>query len=277
ASELSRDRAAGPAAAAAVLPKPAPWKQGGGADQLHKKELMRHARRDVELQKRAAQERAERKAAAAAARERQGAATGWGPGSQDAKPAPSLFPGRYLRGEIPASVEHGGGIVNTLVWICPLQQLDYDHYLPVFFDGICCLEEPCRLLARRGALDLLEAARAEPERILPSVREIVKGVRQACLTRDAAALVYVCEVVSALTSLGPAVAAALVPHYRMFLGVLNLYYLRTRNLGDAMDYQQRTGGDVGERVQALCQLLERTGGRGAFATIKNCVPTCERG
>ena len=39
-------------------------------------------------------------------------------------------------GYVPCSVEHGQGEGNALVWVCPLQQLDYDHYLPVFLEGI---------------------------------------------------------------------------------------------------------------------------------------------
>lgn len=38
---------------------------------------------------------------------------------------------------------------SALVWVCPLEQLDYDHYLPMFFDGIRCLQEPCTTLARQ--------------------------------------------------------------------------------------------------------------------------------
>lgn len=42
-----------------------------------------------------------------------------------------------------------GNTANALVWLCPLEQLDYDHYLPMFFDGIRCLEDPCKMLARQ--------------------------------------------------------------------------------------------------------------------------------
>lgn len=38
---------------------------------------------------------------------------------------------------------------SALVWVCPLEQLDYEYYLPMFFDGIRCLEEPCTTLARQ--------------------------------------------------------------------------------------------------------------------------------
>lgn len=60
----------------------------------------------------------------------------------------SMFPNRYLRGELPCTIEHGvRGIFFTVLfplsllglylsWVCPLENLDYDYYLPIFFDGL---------------------------------------------------------------------------------------------------------------------------------------------
>ena len=46
----------------------------------------------------------------------------------------SMFPNRYTRGELPCTIEHGvRGLY--LSWVCPLENLDYDYYLPIFFDG----------------------------------------------------------------------------------------------------------------------------------------------
>lgn len=45
---------------------------------------------------------------------------------------------------------------NALVWVCPLEQLDYDYYLPMFFDGIRCLEDPCMTLARQVLSRIIE-------------------------------------------------------------------------------------------------------------------------
>jgi hypothetical protein len=50
---------------------------------------------------------------------------------------PSMFPDRYLRGELPCSIEHGVS-GQYLSWVCPLENLDYDYYLPLFFDGESC-------------------------------------------------------------------------------------------------------------------------------------------
>jgi hypothetical protein len=58
---------------------------------------------------------------------------------QDLKPATvkvpaSMFPNRYTRGELPCIIEHG--VKGFLSWVCPLENLDYDYYLPIFFDGM---------------------------------------------------------------------------------------------------------------------------------------------
>lgn len=50
----------------------------------------------------------------------------------------SMFPNRYARGELPCSIEHGRG-GQYLSWVCPLENLDYDYYLPIFFDGTPCI------------------------------------------------------------------------------------------------------------------------------------------
>ena len=45
-----------------------------------------------------------------------------------------MLPNRYLRGELPCTIEHGGK-GHYLSWACPLENLDYEYYLPIFFDG----------------------------------------------------------------------------------------------------------------------------------------------
>lgn len=46
----------------------------------------------------------------------------------------SMLPNRYIRGELPCTIEHGTK-GHYLSWVCPLENLDYDYYLPLFFDG----------------------------------------------------------------------------------------------------------------------------------------------
>ena len=95
----------------------------------------------------------------------------------------TLFPVRYKRGELPCAIEHRSS-ANGLSWVCPLHNLDYEHYLPIFFDGVRCTEDPYKFMARQvrkvgrrssapslhsplspdaqGAHELLEASPATP-------------------------------------------------------------------------------------------------------------------
>ncbi|CAM9099660.1 unnamed protein product, partial [Discosporangium mesarthrocarpum] len=182
---------------------------------------------------------------------------------------PSKFPERYSRGEVPCS-RH---TANTLVWVCPLEQLDYEHYLPMFFDGIRCTEDPCKTIARQGVCDLLDAACGDPERILSSLPSIVRAVRLAVTSKKNDILIFTCKALRLLVSGNREVGEALVGYYKMFLTIFNLFLHQTKNLGDAMDYSQRNGGDIGDAIQETVETLERHGGKNAFVNIKHCIPT----
>lgn len=82
----------------------------------------------------------------------------------------SMLPNRYIRGELPCTIEHGA--VKYLSWACPLENLDYEYYLPLFFDGLQCDDMIVGFIARQGIEDMLYASRGSPERIksvLPSL------------------------------------------------------------------------------------------------------------
>ena len=49
--------------------------------------------------------------------------------------AESMLPNRYIRGELPCTIEHGVS-GKYLSWASPLEYLDYEYYLPIFFDGL---------------------------------------------------------------------------------------------------------------------------------------------
>jgi hypothetical protein len=65
----------------------------------------------------------------------------------------SMLPNRYIRGELPCTIEHGKG-GRYLSWACPLENLDYEYYLPLFFDGLQCKEYPISFITRQGLLYL---------------------------------------------------------------------------------------------------------------------------
>ena len=70
----------------------------------------------------------------------------------------SLLPRRYTRGELPCSVEHRSSGL-ALSWMCPLHNLDYEHYLPIFMDGIRCNDNPYKFIAKQAVKELIDDAR----------------------------------------------------------------------------------------------------------------------
>ena len=59
----------------------------------------------------------------------------------------------YDRGDLPVTIEHGPQ--NKINWKVEIQQLDYHHYLPIFFEGIREKMDPYRFLAVQGVFDML--------------------------------------------------------------------------------------------------------------------------
>jgi hypothetical protein len=146
----------------------------------------------------------------------------------------SMFPNRYLRGELPCTIEHGvRGLY--LSWVCPLDNLDYDYYLPIFFDGsppllllsssqssgLQCTEEHIVFLAKQvtlltslldpfslgnppppplsppqGIEDMLYACNGNAERVLPSLPKFVRPLRNALSKFNVPILLNVLQVLT---------------------------------------------------------------------------------
>jgi hypothetical protein len=71
----------------------------------------------------------------------------------------------YDRGDLPVTIEHGPQ--NKIKWKVEIQQLDYHHYLPIFFEGIREKMDPYRFLAVQGVFDMLEAGGAKVLPVIP--------------------------------------------------------------------------------------------------------------
>ena len=61
----------------------------------------------------------------------------------------SLFPKIYSRGGLPCTIAHKAGGF-ALSWSCPIEELDYEHYLPIFMDGVRCVRHPYKFIAREA-------------------------------------------------------------------------------------------------------------------------------
>lgn len=89
----------------------------------------------------------------------------------------------YDRGDFPISVNHDakGNKINWKVSLpdsahdkVDIEKLDYHHYLPLFFSGLCETEEPYAFLARQGIHDLLDKG---GNKILPVVPQLIIPIK----------------------------------------------------------------------------------------------------
>ena len=122
---------------------------------------------------------------------------------------------RYLRGELPCTIEHG---INGkyLSWACPLEHLDYEYYLPLFFDGLQVKEHVVSFLARQGIEDMLFASKGHPERIIPIVPMLARPLRNALSKYDTDLLLGVLKAIQQLVTCNVGVGEALMPYGKQF-------------------------------------------------------------
>jgi hypothetical protein len=85
----------------------------------------------------------------------------------------------YDRGDLPVTIEHGPQ--NKINWKVEISQLDYHHYLPIFFEGIREKIDPYRFLAVQGVFDMLEKGGAK---VLPVIPQLIIPIKTALNTRD---------------------------------------------------------------------------------------------
>lgn len=93
--------------------------------------------------------------------------------------AASEFRRFYDRGDLPIAIEHGGH--NRIYWKVDVAQLDYHHYLPIFFEGIREKSDPYRFLSIQGTFDMLEKGGAK---VLPVIPQLIIPIKTALNTRD---------------------------------------------------------------------------------------------
>jgi hypothetical protein len=176
----------------------------------------------------------------------------------------------YERGDLPISIEHGPQ--NRIAWKVDIQQLDYHHYLPIFFEGIREKADPYRFLAVQGVFDMLEKGGAK---VLPVIPQLIIPIKTALNTRDSEVIAITLKILQALVTCSDTVGEALVPYYRQILPIFNLYKTKNMNLGDKIQYGQRKGVILGDLIQQTLELFEMHGGEDAFINIKYMIPTYE--
>jgi hypothetical protein len=176
---------------------------------------------------------------------------------------------------------------NVVQWKVAVDQLDYHHYLPIFFEGIREKHEPYRFLSVQGTFDMLEKGGAK---VLPVIPQLIIPIKSkfriwpfkprivfsaALNTRDIEIIQITLKVLQALVLCSDTIGEALVPYYRQILPVLNLYKTKNMNLGDKIDYAQRKTLNLGDLIQQTLEIFETHGGEDAFINIKYMVPVYE--
>lgn len=118
-------------------------------------------------------------------------------------------------------------------------------------------EFPYQFVSAAGTTVLIEAAAASG-RLLPIVPSLIAPLRNALNTRRSPVMLaavgalhqMITSDVRAATGAGvaPAVARSLIPYLRQLLPVLNIFVTSNRNLGDGIEYGQRKGEVLGDRI-----------------------------
>jgi hypothetical protein len=170
---------------------------------------------------------------------------------------------------------HHAGIGNRAVWKVDMTTLDYQYYLPIFFDGIREKEDPHRFLAIQGTLDLLE--HAKPGQVRPVIPQLVMPLKIAFGTRDREVMCVALKVLQTLVTTTPGASDDLVPYFRQLLPVLNIYYRCNENIGDSIMYGQRKQNNIGDLISETLMLIEQNSSAeaNAFINIKYMIPVYE--
>lgn len=186
------------------------------------------------------------------------------------QPPKSLnFKVNYNRGEFPVIIEPNKANVS---WKADIKKLDYHHYLPLFFQGLCETEQPYKFICRQGIDDLLSHG---GKRIFPCIPQLIIPIKTALNTKNKSVMCNTLQVLQHLVKSGDMIGEALVPYYRQILPVLNMYKERNVNCGDGIDYSQMKGENLADIINETLEILEQYGGEDAFINIKYLIPTYE--
>ncbi|XP_068970191.1 parkin coregulated gene protein homolog [Bombus flavifrons] len=186
-------------------------------------------------------------------------------------PKPSTFRKFYEWGVFPVALEKDK-YGTKLSWKVNIEDLDFHHYLPLFFDGLTETEQPIKFIVEQGISDMLEHG---GPKILPVVPQLIIPIKKALNTKMSEIMCTTLRALQNLVRSTDCVGEALVPYFRQILPVLNLLKDRNVNLGEGIDYSQQKGENVADIIQETLELLEIYGGEDAFINIKYMIPTYE--
>ncbi|KAI4471524.1 parkin coregulated protein park2 coregulated [Holotrichia oblita] len=179
------------------------------------------------------------------------------------------FKMNYSRGEFPLTLEPNK---TSVTWKVDLSKLDYHHYLPLFFEGLCETEEPYKFISQQGIHDMLTHG---GKKIYPCIPQLIIPLKNALNTKNRQVMCATLKVIQHLVKSGDMIGEALVPYYRQVLPVLNMFKEKNVNCGDGIDYSQMRGENLADIINETLEILEQYGGEDAFINIKYLIPTYE--
>ncbi|CAL8296865.1 unnamed protein product, partial [Arctogadus glacialis] len=101
-----------------------------------------------------------------------------------------------------------------------LESLDYQHYLPLFFDGLSETNHPYEFLARLGVHEMLEHGDGK---ILPVIPLLIIPIRNGLNTRIPQVLCNMMKALQQLVVSEERVGEALVPYFRQILPIFRIF------------------------------------------------------
>ncbi|XP_055840174.1 parkin coregulated gene protein homolog [Episyrphus balteatus] len=177
----------------------------------------------------------------------------------------------YNRGDLPIKMEYlTGG--DKIGWTVDIEKLDYNLYLPLFFDGLSETRHPYKTYARQGIIDLLTHG---GDKIHPVIPQLILPIKNAFNTNNLEVMCTTLKILQQLVVSSDLVGPALVPFYRQLLPTFNSFKVKNLNCGDEIDYSQKNNMNLSDLMDQTLQVLEIHGGEDAFINIKYMVPTYE--
>lgn len=187
------------------------------------------------------------------------------------KVTPTQFRMFYERGDFPIALDHDTK-GPKISWKIDLEKLDYHHYLPLFFDGLCETQHPYEFFAVQGIKDMLAKG---GDRVVAVIPQLIIPIKNALGTQNPRILCNTLKTLQGLVSCSPAIGTALVPYYRQILPMFNKFKTKNVTTGDKIVYGQQKRENIGDLINETLEAFERHGGPDAFINIKYMIPTYE--
>ncbi|EGR33472.1 parkin coregulated gene protein, putative [Ichthyophthirius multifiliis] len=176
------------------------------------------------------------------------------------------FTKHFLRGDIPIAVNFIG-TQRKIQWKIDIEKIDYHRNLPLFFEGLREVKEPYnkQFLSDAGCDFLLENGGMKTLSVLP---QLIGPIKNALETKDHAIMCKTLKKIQKLVISNKYIGEALVSYYKQILPILNVF--KTHRLNYGIHNQS-----LGDLIQETLEILEKNGGKEAYANIKYMIPTYE--